>query len=68
MPMGHWELRYSMAGVVLIRTPVDLAQTGVITGAGVIKRPRSVATSPWQHAWRQWRRVLSRGSALLSGA
>ena len=43
----NFEHCYSMAGWGLVGTPVENAL------AGVIRRPRPVATSPWQRAWTQ---------------
>ena len=37
---------YNMAGGCLIGAPVDLALAGIIKRAGVIRRPKPIATSP----------------------
>ena len=37
-----------MAGAGLVAAPVENALQFVITGAGIIRRPRPVATAPWQ--------------------
>ena len=38
-----------MTWVVLVTAPIENA--GIITGAGVTRPPRPVATLPWQRAW-----------------
>ena len=43
---------HSMAGTGLITAPKENALPGFTLQAGIIRRPRHVATLPWERAWR----------------